>query len=599
MADIDYQLRNQVGALENKVDQVGNLLTAVGQQVDTVSYQQRAVQGELAGLRDQLQHFIQESERRHHLQVSETKIGTLQDELEHTYGYHKVVRKSAVGMLQAFDVGLVSEEAVRTVGEHLMVQTPRYWLAPVLVALAAWAGDDQDLCDRAVTEAFRRSPGQTSLFFALLLRRQARQDGAVRWLRHYLSAQDPAALNPHFAVILESIAHGAFGPAGRELVQAHTEPWRQRLLADDATLQAQIERWRAEIEAHADGSGTAGFPRLAAVSPQWPALAQALARAGAHQRILEKYRALAAEVPQPLARLEDEVDDILDRLVEEYDPEELPLQRELAYHRAVIDQGGDRAAARRVADLDSAARETTLDFLTVQTTSALNPAAIGVSRATQRMAVATCHDWFARAHAMFTMDYRGSLPESVEVVFGPEHNPGAKVVDLPIWSGSLAEPMDRLERSLAQHWDGHGQKYIDAFNYNWRKQALILGSAMFGVLVVVSICLNVGAGFLLSVVGAGISAAVIAVRASDAEGKQHRARQLVEASKADSLAQLRATAAELTDWSSAYQEADGQEAAVRAMITDLATIGQARSPYEQRVVASRSVPDTPAGGLHD
>src|SRR5205814_3416103 len=129
------------------------------------------------------------------------------------------VRRSAVGILQAFDVGLISEQTAQTVSEQLMIQAPRYWLAPVLVALAAWSRDEQSLGERAVETAFQRSPAKTSLFMALVLRRQGRYDSAGRWLRHYLAAQDPTALGRDFAVILESIAQGAFGPAGLQLIQ--------------------------------------------------------------------------------------------------------------------------------------------------------------------------------------------------------------------------------------------------------------------------------------------------------------------------------------------------------------------------------------------
>lgn len=598
MAEIDYALRRQVGDLQNMIVSVGQSVSVVGQQVEAVGHQQQAVQGELADLRNRFQEFIQQSEWRHNIQVAETKIGSLQDEIEHRYGHHKVVRQTSVGMLQAFDVGLVSEETVRAVGEQLMVQTPRYWLAPVLVALAAWAGDDRELCDRAVAEAFRRSPSKTSLFFALLLRRQARQASAVRWLRHYLNAQDPAALGRDFAVILESISQGAFGPAGRELVRDYTEPWRQRLLEDQAALRAQIDRWRAEIDAQVDGPEPARFPRLAAFSPQWPALAQGLARACTHQRLLAKYQALAVEEIQPMDRLEDAVDDILDRLVQEYDTEELPLRRDLDYQRAVVQQGGNLAAAKHAVEIDSASLETTLDFLTIQTTSALNPAAIGVSRATQRMAVGTCHDWFAQAHATFTMDYRAGLPARVDVALGANHNPGAELLKLPTWSGAFTTPLDQLERSLTQHWDEHGRPYIGAFSYNARKHVALLVGVMLAVLVVVSICLHPGAGLLLGLVGAGIWAIVISERKKDAERKQQQARELVEGSKQDSLAQLRATGAELTDWTTAFHEADRQEEEVRTMIADLATIGQARSPYERRVVAPRPVPDTHTGVIH-
>ena len=50
---------------------------------------------------------------------------------------------------------------------------------------------------------------------------------------------------------------------------------------------------------------------------------------------------------QPSDRIEDAVDDILDRLVNHYDAEELPRRRELANLEAIIEHDGDLRAATR------------------------------------------------------------------------------------------------------------------------------------------------------------------------------------------------------------------------------------------------------------
>ncbi|MFE6837030.1 hypothetical protein ACFVFI_19635 [Streptomyces sp. NPDC057705] len=419
MADIDYHLRSQVSQLTSLVNQLDQGLVAVSAQVTGVEATQRDTRDSLQKLRDDFQAFVHSSQLADALQRAETRIGVILDRIEHDFGHHKVVRRTTVGLLQAFDTGLVSEESVRSVSDELMIQTPRYWLAPALVALAAWSSDDRELCERAVTEAFRRSPGRTSLLFALILRRQNRQAAAVRWLLHYLRAQDPTALGREFAVILESVAQGAFGPAGRELLRTVLDEWLELLLEGDQAVAAQVQRWRAEVEAHRAKSAKEDFPRLAAVSPQWPALESVLGAAEAHRALLEKYIRLTSQENRPSHRLEDLVDDILDRLVSEYDNEELPLRRDLAYNEAVVAHDGDTAAARKAADADATSLEEKLDYLTVQSASALNPAAIGVSTATQRLAVGACRDWFRQAHAEFSRDYRLHIPGTVEAVFQP------------------------------------------------------------------------------------------------------------------------------------------------------------------------------------
>ncbi|HZN74169.1 MAG TPA: hypothetical protein VFC00_21075 [Micromonosporaceae bacterium] len=587
MSDIDYHLRRQVNEVQSLVVQLNGTVSQVGLDVNRVGQETEQARAELSALRADFLAFVRQAELAANLQRAETKIGALQDRIEHEFGHYKAVRLTAVGMLQAFDIGIISEETVRTVGEQLMMQTPRYWLAPALVGLAAWAGDDPALCDRAILEAFRRSPSKTSLLMALILRRQRRADASVRWLRHYLAAQDPVALGRDFAVILESIAHGAFGPAGVELMRDSLDRWTERLLTEEAVQNAQVNRWRAEIDMFIAAPDAVAFPNLRALSPQWSMMESALRHACAHTPLVQKYQAMMAEETPPVDRLEDAIDDILDRLVREYDNEELPLRKELAYNQAVVEQGGDLDASRQVLAKQNA-YETTLDYLTIQSESALNPTAIGVSRTTQRLAVAACHEWFLRAHGAFTRDYRMSLPQKVDVVFGSSHNVGASTFQLPQWVGCLAEPMGRLEHDLAAHWYRHGQPFIDSFAFPLRRKLVWPIVTVVGVLMLLALC---GQNAFVAILGAlaagGVWAAVLYSQHQTALKRQAEARSYIEQSKEESLRQLRAAGAELTDWSSRYAYADAQEAGVREMIGNLATAGKAASPYERRTITTR------------
>jgi hypothetical protein len=207
---------SELNGLSRQVRDVGNLVIRVEQQlgnvnkqVSSVAAEQQETRTELGQLRADFLKFVLQAELTANAQRAETKKAGLLDQLDHEFGHHKVVRRTATGLLQAFDIGIVSLETARSVAEELMIQTPRYWLAPALVALAAWSADDRSLCDRAIEEAFRRSPSRTSMFFSLILRRQGRLPSATRWLRHYLDATDPMALGRDFAVILEAVAQGA------------------------------------------------------------------------------------------------------------------------------------------------------------------------------------------------------------------------------------------------------------------------------------------------------------------------------------------------------------------------------------------------------
>jgi hypothetical protein len=339
---------------------------------------------------------------------------------------------------------------------------------------------------------------------------------------------------------------------------------------------------RPPPERYVGPSSTDRFPRLANVSPQWPLMDAGLSRAAAHERLIATYSAMSAEEITAPDRLEDQVDEIVDHLVTDYDDDELPLRRDHAEFEAIIEHHGDKAAAQRALATDLLALDKKLDYLTIQSEAALNPDKLGVSRATQRTAVSSCHDWFSRAHAAYSAEYRAALPQNVEAVFESSHNAAGRVFQLPRWTGSFTRPMEQLEADLNAHWSRTAQSFIDSLSYKW-------GTNLIGpvALAVVGTICGVSLSPVLIVfvlIAVGIWGGVLYSQSQKALQVQEGARTFLEQAKQDSLQQLRAAGAEVIDWTTAFQQADRQEPAVRALIADLAASGSSATPYERRVV---------------
>jgi hypothetical protein len=287
---------------------------------------------------------------------------------------------------------------------------------------------------------------------------------------------------------------------------------------------------------------------------------------------------------RPSERIEDAVDDILDQLDSTYDTEELPLRRDLAFHHAVIDHGGDLDAARTAADADAASYDETLDYLTVQTTAALNPAAIGTSAATRQLAVAACHEWFAQAHAGFTRDYRAAVPPDVQAQFGTGYMVAARTFQLPPWSGSFTRSTDELEKSLTAHWDRHTAPFIAGYAFPWARKAAPPALTLAGILVIIGSFRLPAALIIAAIVGA-VWGLVLYNGAQTARRLQDDARTILDSAKLESVHQLRAASAELTDWKAKLATAEGTEPACREMIRSLRTAVSGGSRFEGRTVA--------------
>ena len=443
-------VRIDLTPIVRSIDQMGQQLSSqvsdVGYKVGTVANDLTVTRSELEQLKADFEAFVRTHERTRLVQLAETRLGTLKSDLEREYGHYGLVRRTSVGILQAFDIGNVRNQTVHGLSEELMIQTPKYWLAPALVALAAWSKDDEELARKSVEAAFSRDPKKTSLFFALTLRRQARLPEATRWLRHYFVSLDPRALSREFAVLLEAVAQDGFGAEGRQLVVEHLAQWRDILRDEPEIVSAQVHKWRGEILNHRGTVDDSTFSFLAHGSPDWPQVKEALEHSSAHEFVIGKYTGVRDTVTGLTASVADRLDDLLEILVSEFDEDELPLRRELIFQEAIIEHDGDADRARAAAELDVVALDERIDALSLQTHTAFRPDLFGVSAATQQIAVGSSAEDFLSAIGQFSRDYRSTWPDVIEIVLD-EKNPEASTKVISVAGGRGDVP----ERALGQH----------------------------------------------------------------------------------------------------------------------------------------------------
>lgn len=384
LAPITRQLDEIQSAMATRsdVDQVSSMVTEVSGTL-------RSTQDQLAELQRQFAEYVQQARRTAAVQRAETKLGTLKADLEREYGHYKVVRRSSIGLLQAFDIGNVSESTAGQVSEELMIQTPRYWLAPALVALAAWSRDDEDVAKRSVAEAYGRNQAKTALFFALVLRREHRDAESVRWLRHYFASCDPHNLTREFAVILEAASQGQFGPPGTDLVRTQLHTWTKELRTSQDLVKEQVNKWVQELTVAREVLDNQEAQMLRRLTPpaSFAAVKAQTEAATALGRCAEKYEAVKDSDFTSAGMISSLLDDLLIQLVTEYDDEELPLRREVTYQEAIIDSDGDADRARAKADQLIAILGERTDAVTLQTNAAIAPDSLGVSVRTQQVAI--------------------------------------------------------------------------------------------------------------------------------------------------------------------------------------------------------------------
>jgi len=422
-------LQSDIGTVSNQVDNVGHDLS-----------QTRA---ELSRLEQAFADFVEADLKAKELSLAETRQVKIRQEIENTFGQNAVVRRQATGILQASDIQLVRQETIRGATEELMLSTPRYWLAPALVALAAWLGDNRDLAQRALAEAVRRDDEKTSLFFALISRRAGRSEANRTWLDRYFGLQNPHQLDRQTVVMVDAMANGVFNADTTQLCSKRITAWIEELSQQAGFAEAQRSQWSDALRSktpHADHADD--YPHLSRFSPTWGALGTSLNEASMQAAVLQHFEQVFQGEIKPASSVLVAVDDLLTKLVTRFDDEELPLRRQEELCRLIIEESGDKRAAQSRYDLQSKTLDTQVDFTQLLTNAAMHPETSHVTRATQRFAIAHSRDWILDAHSDVTAKARQKVPQRIEL-------------QLEDWSGqtSAGENEAELLASLASHLD--------------------------------------------------------------------------------------------------------------------------------------------------
>lgn len=542
--------------LSRQINEVGReIINNLGSQIDgvqanlgTVRNDLQLTRSELADLREEFQQFVEEAARVAAVQQSQVKIVDLKAQLDREFGHYSVVRRTSVGLLQGFDVGNISNAVATNVAEELMIQTPRYWLAPALVALAAWSRDRH----------------KTSLFFTLVLRRQGRMSGSVRWLRHYMASLDPSALTREFAVILEASSCNAFGPEGNELLSAKLAEWSKQLRQHPEAVEEQVGRWTSELASHQLQLGSNEYQTLRHLCAQWNTIRENMEAASALPEVLVKYRQVRDHEAPPPTSLEDLLDDILDTLVTEFDAEELPLRREVTYHEAVIEERGDLNRAEKKAELLQEALEETNDVVTIQTMGAISPELLGISVNTQKMAIGVARDDFRTAVGRYCSGYRAKEETDIVLDFNPNHSNHASAHGFVGAKVHVNSGQQAAEGLLRDAWGNTMNPKIERarFDNKYYLQPALIAAGIAVVLLVI----NPIAGLLAALIGAGV-VWYLGEQKKKAAAQEVKALEHIRQEAYDHSVQLyRNAMAELTDANLTYKELDAFEAPLLELI---------------------------------
>lgn len=497
-------------------------ITVVNNNVAIVNDNLNKTAKDLARLRADVEQMRKEQRLAAALQRALTEVIRVRQELETDFGAHKTVREHMLGILQAVDLALISESTISKCTEELMISAPNYWLAPCLIALAAWISNNQSLAQRAIAEGVKRDKEKACLLFALITRRvnvgrmKAGKKGTnicFEWLNKYFETQDPRKMKSSIIAYIDAYTNGVFGNDKDNICGDHINHWMSVLEKENKNFaQEQTNRWVRNFET-ASTLTPANFPTLKQICPDYAEINAYVSRIQAAQHkdaskgIKAKFNKILTS-PIDSAKLIKDIDDQLVKLVERYeDGREAELRDEDTYLSFVKEFNGDEIKAKAKMDLIRAGRrDEPVNFAERLSESIWDERAALSAR---RTAFFFLREYIQKAYARFITERKEAYPKQVTLNIA-EKGSNRKGFT---WSGQTenGENREELVASLKEKYAAEKKAARDAVSdeaalamQKKAKTQMIIGGV--GAVAGVAVCFIGGFAVVL---GLGLAAASV------------------------------------------------------------------------------------------
>lgn len=407
-------MQADISGIEKYLNMVFREIESVDGGVQNVNENVKIIYDEIGKLANEFREYARISESRHYLTTAETRLIKIRQELENKYGHYDEVRRTTIGILQADDLGIVRKETITSTTEELMISAPKYWLAPCLVALAAWINNQPELADKALREGIKRNDEKTSLLFALICRRANRKQASLKWIKRYLENQDEEKLDKKTVVILDAFASGLLGADSEGLVSRQMNEWIDHLSKKDGFIEQQTTQWSEAINLKRKKIPETEYSYLRKYSKTWPSLSYILEGAHLHATMLTYFQEIFDKY-ESTNEIKAQLDEILTSLVTDFDEEEIPLRKDEKLNQFIVDFDGDRQRAKSNMKIEETAFEEYKDFTQLLTDAAMKPETSYASVSTQKLAIALSRDWIYNAYNDVVAQNRMKIPNEIEI----------------------------------------------------------------------------------------------------------------------------------------------------------------------------------------
>ena len=345
---------------------------------------------------------------------------------------------------------------------------------------------------------------------------------------------------------MDAFASGLLGTDSEGVVSKQIEAWLDHLSDKPGFVEQQISQWSDAINLKREPVDTSEYTYLRKYSHTWPVLEDIMEGANLHAIM---YNYLDGIFSQEVSTdtLKEQLDDILNSLVTEFDDEELPIRREMKYNEMVVEFDGDVDRARQNMAIEQTAFETHKDFTQLLTDAAMKPESSHASVSTQKFAIALTKDWITDAYNDIIAQNRAKIPFEIELNVDTYNDKTQDGSDEETHVRQFNELVDR-EKAAA----------LDKCKMSMFEQYAMYAGIAIGVVGLIMMLAHHGfLGFIAIVAGIGMVIYHFSKKKQIETTRQNIENQC-ENKRTNGTQIIRATIAEVVDFRMAFEEKDAE-----------------------------------------
>ncbi|MBP5331510.1 MAG: hypothetical protein J6Y89_06630 [Lachnospiraceae bacterium] len=405
-----YALERRIDTVERLTAELGNIAETINRNLGSLNYSVGQVDSKLVRLAQDFQIMISEQRQNAAFQQAQTELVSIRQEIIQKFGKYDNVRETMIGVLQATDLALVKKTTIANVTEQIMISTPNYWLAPCLVAVSAWIGNDQDLANRAIAEAVKRDEEKTALVMALICRRNNRVSTCYEWLSLYFANQDSANFSEGTFTYIDAYVNGVFGKDEKHICDDYINKWMNEIKESGQAFEdEQTGTWKAYCERFKRDTSQ-NYPEMKSNVSEYRRIDDYIGRIDSVDSIHEKFsKIIDWDVNTDV--LKKKIDHQLINLVSRFDDAELDLRNEERYWRKVKEYRGNEERARDEIEEEKRLRkENTLNLVQQMTKVIVSE---NEAPSEKKTAVAFLGNYIKKGYTAYIEEKRSGFPEEI------------------------------------------------------------------------------------------------------------------------------------------------------------------------------------------